>query len=110
MSRRFGCIPLLALGTIVALLPEVYGQGRGGGRGGAQPAGPPPTPKAAATVDLTGYWVTLVTEDWRWRMKVPDKGDVSSIPFTNDPAKRAVLDAWDLWTRRERRTKRWITN
>jgi hypothetical protein len=28
-------------------------------------------------------------------MKVPDKGDVSSIPFTNDPAKRAVLDAWD---------------
>jgi hypothetical protein len=46
-------------------------------------------------VDLTGYWVSLVTEDWRWRMKVPDKGDVSSIPFTNDPAKRAVLDAWD---------------
>lgn len=95
MSRRFGCITLLALGAIVALLPEAYGQGRGGGRGGAQPAGPPTTPKAAATVDLTGYWVSLVTEDWRWRMKVPDKGDVSSIPFTNDPAKRAVLDAWD---------------
>jgi hypothetical protein len=28
-------------------------------------------------------------------MKVPDKGDVSSIPFTNDQAKRAVLQAWD---------------
>src|SRR5438128_7516761 len=50
--------------------------GRGaGGRGGGQPAGPPPTAQAGATVDLTGYWVSLVTEDWRWRMKVPDKGD-----------------------------------
>lgn len=68
--------------------------GRGAGRGAA-PAGPPPTAKASATVDLAGYWVALVTEDWRWRMKLPDKGDVSSIPFTNDPAKRAVLDAWD---------------
>jgi hypothetical protein len=28
-------------------------------------------------------------------MKVPDKGDVASIPFTNDQAKRAVLEAWD---------------
>jgi hypothetical protein len=46
-------------------------------------------------VDLTGYWVSLVTEDWRWRMKVPDKGDVASIPFTQDQAKRAVLDTWD---------------
>src|SRR5213593_1938285 len=75
------------------------GGGRGGGgaagRGGGQPAGPPPTAQAGATVDLTGYWVSLITEDWRWRMKVPDKGDVASIPFTQDQAKRAVLQAWD---------------
>jgi hypothetical protein len=71
------------------------GRGARGGRGGGAPAGPPPTAKANATVDLTGYWVSLVTEDWRWRMKVPDKGDVSSIPFTNDQAKRAILQAWD---------------
>ena len=68
--------------------------GRGGARGG-QPAGPPPTPQASATVDLTGYWVALVNEDWRWRMKLPAKGDVSSIPFTQDQAKRALLQEWD---------------
>ena len=83
---------------VIVLSTAVFAQGRGGGggqRGAAPPAGLPPTPKASATVDLTGYWVSLVTEDWRWRMKVPDKGDVSSIPFTQDQAKRAVLQAWD---------------
>jgi hypothetical protein len=74
--------------------PAGGGRGGRGGRGG-QPPGPPPTAQAGATVDLTGYWVSLVTEDWRWRMKVPDKGDVSSIPFTADQTKRAVLQAWD---------------
>jgi hypothetical protein len=39
----------------------VVGQrGQGGQRGQA-----PQTPKASAPVDLTGYWVSLVTEDWR---------------------------------------------
>jgi hypothetical protein len=71
------------------------GGGRAGGRGGrgGGPPGPPPTAQASATVDLTGYWVSLVTEDWRWRMKVPDKGDVSSIPVTQ--AARDAADAWD---------------
>jgi hypothetical protein len=68
--------------------------GRGGGRGGPPP-GPPPTARASATVDLTGYWVSLITEDWRWRMKVPNKGDVASIPFTQDAATRAILQGWD---------------
>lgn len=69
------------------------GRGRGGGRGA--PAGPPPSAQATATVELTGYWVALVTEDWQWRMAVPERGDVSSIPFTNDEEKRAELEAWD---------------
>jgi hypothetical protein len=42
--------------------------GRGGG--GAAPAAPQ-GPKAAAPVDLTGYWVSIVTEDWIERMS-PD--------------------------------------
>ena len=77
-------------------VPEGQGPGGGGagGRGG-QPPGPPPTAEASATVDLTGYWVSLVTEDWHWRMSVPEVGDVASIPFTNDEEKRAVLEAWD---------------
>jgi len=51
------------------------------------------TPKAAAPVDLTGYWVSIVTEDWRWRMVTPIKGDFASIPV-NAEARKAG-DAWD---------------
>ena len=71
--------------------PPAGGQGRGG-RGQA-PAEPPPAPRAAAPIDLTGYWVSVVTEDWRWRMVTPPKGDYASIPI-NAEAKK-VADAWD---------------
>ena len=57
------------------------------------PPGPPPTPKAGAPVDLTGYWVSLVTEDWRWRMVTPIKGDSASVPI-NTAAKKIMMD-WD---------------
>jgi hypothetical protein len=55
--------------------------------------GPPPTPKAAAPIDLTGYWVSVVTEDWRYRMVTPAKGDYQAVPM--NAAARAVADAWD---------------
>jgi hypothetical protein len=54
---------------------------------------PAQTAKASAPADLTGYWVAVVTEDWRWRMVTPAKGDYASIPIT--PAARAAADAWD---------------
>jgi hypothetical protein len=57
-----------------------------------QPAGPPPTPQAAAPIDLTGYWVSVVTEDWRWRMITPPKGDYASVPLS--PAGRKEADSW----------------
>jgi hypothetical protein len=50
-------------------------------------------PRTAAPVDLTGTWVSLVTEDWRWRMVTPAKGDYASVPMT--PAARKVADSWD---------------
>jgi hypothetical protein len=62
--------------------------GRGGGRGG-----PPPTPKAAAPIDLTGYWVAVVTEDWRYRMVTAPKGKFGGIPL--NPEGRRVAEAWD---------------
>jgi hypothetical protein len=64
-------------------------QGRGG-RGGPAAAG---SAQTAATNDLTGYWVAIVTEDWRWLMVVPEKGNADSIPVS--PAGRAILNAWD---------------
>jgi hypothetical protein len=60
---------------------------------GQQPPGPPPTPRAAAPLDLTGYWVSVVTEDWRWRMMVPRKGDYASVPLSAEGKK--VADTWD---------------
>jgi hypothetical protein len=54
---------------------------------------PPPSARAAAPVDITGYWVSPVMEDWRWRMVTPLRGDAASIPV--NAAARAVIDAWD---------------
>jgi len=60
----------------------------------AQRGGPPPaTPRAGAPIDLTGYWVSVVTEDWRYRMLTPAKGDYASVPLNQ--AARSAADAWD---------------
>ena len=62
----------------------------------AQPPGPPPaprSPRAAAQVDVTGNWVAQITEDWRWRMITPPKGDYASVPL--NALGRQVADAWD---------------
>src|SRR5882724_4818569 len=61
-----------------------------------QPAAPPApiTPRTAAPIDITGYWVALITEDWRWRMLTPAKGDYASVPI-NDEGRR-VADSWNL--------------
>jgi hypothetical protein len=50
-------------------------------------------PKAAAPIDLTGYWVSVVTEDWRYRMVTPAPGDYQGVPMTQAALK--IADAWD---------------
>jgi len=59
------------------------------------PAAPPPPPnaKAAAPIDFTGQWVSVVTEDWRYRMITPPKGNYAGVPL-NDAA-RKIADNWD---------------
>jgi len=57
------------------------------------PPGPPPTARAAAPIDLTGYWVSVISEDWRWRMVTPAKGDFASVPL--NPEGRKVAGQWD---------------
>jgi hypothetical protein len=66
-----------------------------GARGGGAPQAPqaPPTPQAAAPIDLAGYWVAVVTEDWRWRMVTPPKGDFASVPLNAEGTK--VGNSWD---------------
>ncbi|MEQ1580638.1 MAG: hypothetical protein ABL964_08605 [Steroidobacteraceae bacterium] len=53
----------------------------------------PPTAQEAAPLDLTGYWVSIVTEDWRFRMVVADADDTDSIPL--NPAGVAAAKAWN---------------
>jgi hypothetical protein len=54
---------------------------------------PPRTGKAAALYDITGFWVSVVTEDWRYRMVTPLKGDFNGILL--NPAGRKIANAWD---------------
>jgi hypothetical protein len=57
------------------------------------PPASPATAKSRAPINLTGYWVSIVTEDWRYRMLTAPKGDYYSLPL--NPAARKVADAWD---------------
>jgi hypothetical protein len=75
------CLPALCLRAI-AQPPQ--------GRGGPTP---PVSPRAGARVDITGYWVSIVTEDWRFRMITPPKGDYASVPLNAEGRKAA--DTWD---------------
>jgi hypothetical protein len=59
-------------------------------------AAPPASPRAGAPIELTGQWVAIVNEDWRWRMVTPPKGDVASVPL-NDEGRR-VANEWDPTT------------
>lgn len=56
--------------------------------------------RAGALIDVTGQWVSVITEDWRWRMITPPKGDTASVPL--NPAGRKVADAWNLAADRAR--------
>jgi hypothetical protein len=62
-----------------------------GGRGGF--GGPPSSARESAQVDLTGYWVALVTEDWLWRMITAPRGDATSVPL--NARGRQVAGQWD---------------
>jgi hypothetical protein len=62
-------------------------------RPAAAQAGAPSSARAAAPDDYTGYWVSEVTEKWRFRMLVPDKNDYIQVPL--NPEGRRVAALWD---------------
>ena len=63
------------------------------GARGAQPPAPPQTAQNAALTDLTGYWVSVVNQDWRFRMMTPPKGDYAQVPL--NAAGRKIADEFD---------------
>lgn len=77
--------------------PPSGGQPGGPPPGGQPPGGrggPPPTGRATAPVDLTGYWVAIVSEDWTSRMVTPAKSDFAGIPLNVEGRRTAAT--WDL--------------
>ena len=97
-SHRIAPVRVFALSALALLLALPFAtaaQQRGRG------AAPPQTAKAAAPIDLTGYWVSIVTEDWIWRMTTPKKGDLGAgpdggfAPIPLNPEGRRVTMAWD---------------
>jgi len=59
----------------------------------AWPAGLQAQAQAAAPIDLTGYWVSLVTDNWTYRVITPPKGDYQYLPLNAEA--RSIADAWD---------------
>src|SRR6476620_7223135 len=85
-ARMFA--PLAAAVIVSALAAPLAAQrGRGAEAGSQQNA------QATAPFDLSGYWTSVITTDWRMRMVVPPKGEYMGIPML--PAAKAVADAWD---------------
>jgi len=78
----------MALLAGVMLLTPVGVSAQRGGR-----AGPAATPKAAAAIDLTGYWVSVITEDWKFRMVTPKRGVYETLVLNAEG--RRIGDAWD---------------
>ena len=91
-TRRIGVAPLAALVLLVALAGGVNHPSAA--QAPQQEQQPPRSPQTSAPIDLTGYWVSIVTEDWRFRMVTPPKGDYASVPL--NPEGRRAADTWDL--------------
>jgi hypothetical protein len=87
VTRRFRPRRLCVRFTLIAMLPVLLAAQPAR----AQDAGA--TPREIAPFDPTGYWVAVVTEDWRWRMVTPPKGDYASVPLNAQG--RAVADEWN---------------
>ena len=83
-SRTVGPVLIVCL---LALPTTIHAQR--GGRGAAAPV----APREAAAVDLTGYWVSVVAEDWKFRMVTPKKGVYDSLTLNAEG--RRVGDTWD---------------
>jgi hypothetical protein len=87
-SKQFAAYAAILAGVVALTAPTIALGQRGRGAQGAAAAA-----KVMAPVDLTGSWVSVVTEDWRYRMMTPKKGDHPSIPLNAEGVR--VASTWD---------------
>jgi hypothetical protein len=96
MRQKVGLL-LRAAALVAFTVANICAQGFG-----PEAGGPPQSPKAGAPVDMTGYWVSVVVEDWKYRMLPPVKvkppapglfGGGIGVPVNPEGMKVAM--AWD---------------
>jgi hypothetical protein len=80
---------LASLALVLAVSAGVHAQ-----RGGSEdPQLRLASARDAAPIDITGNWVAYVTENWRYRMVTPPKGEYRRIP--SSPAALPLINGWD---------------
>src|SRR5687768_9753990 len=79
MESSMRAASLLVVVAVSIVLP------RDGGRLYAQ--------QASAPIDLTGTWVSVISEDWHLRMITPPKSNFEGM--TVNDAARKIAAAWD---------------
>jgi hypothetical protein len=89
MARALRTRGALLLAFALVFPPMFSDNVRAQGGSGAQA----PSARATAPFDPTGYWVAIISEDWRWRMITPARGDFPSIPMSRQGQR--VAEAWD---------------
>ena len=86
-----GFVPFVSFVVVLVMSVSVVHAQRGG-RGAGVAQGPPATGQSVAPIDLTGYWESLIVDEWRFRVS-PQKGDIPYLPI--NAAARQVANAWD---------------
>ena len=77
---------VFAAGAVAVVVSALWAQELGAGQA-------VPSPRDIEPVDFTGYWVSVITEDWRLRMLTAPKGDAAGVPLNADGTKAA--NEWD---------------
>ena len=90
MKYRIPIVFGFAVSTMILFAPPLSALRQARGERGAPPAA---SPQTAAPIDLTGYWVSLVTDNWTYRVLTPPKGDYLYLPLNAEA--RRVANAWD---------------
>ena len=85
MKRAFVFAALIALATSISVDAQRGGRGRA--------AGPALSPRQAAPIDLSGYWVSPIIEDWKYRMVTPTTGVFDAVPLNAQG--RKLGESWD---------------
>jgi len=83
---RLAAAAVVLVVTLTPFQRSIVAQQRGGGNAAR-------SARDSAPIDLTGYWVAYVTENWRYRMVTPAKGEYRRIPSSS--AAVPLINAWD---------------